>query len=194
MNKTALLLALSAFLFVPRADACVGRLLHIGVVDSVEGRVLAEVLSLLINERTGSTVAIQFYNDEQELDEALKVNKVDVSIDNTAHAMRVLNKASLALDPAAAYELAKASYEKEKGLVWLKPFGFVHREGASAPDFTSTLLRTEVLNNFPALPRVLGKLGGAMNDEAYRRLMKNVESGEKPKKAARDFLKAKKLI
>jgi osmoprotectant transport system substrate-binding protein len=194
MNKTALLLALSAFLFVPRADACVGRLLHIGVVDSVEGRVLAEVLSLLINERTGSTVAIQFYNDEQELDEALKVNKVDVSIDNTAHAMRVLNKASLALDPAAAYELAKASYEKEKGLVWLKPFGFVHREGASAPDYTSTLLRTEVLNNFPALPRVLGKLGGAMNDEAYRRLMKNVESGEKPKKAARDFLKAKKLI
>jgi len=51
-----------------------------------------------------------------------------------------------------------------------------------------------VVNNFPALPRVIGKLGSALNDENYARLVKSVESGEQPKKAARDFLKSKKLI
>jgi osmoprotectant transport system substrate-binding protein len=88
----------------------------------------------------------------------------------------------------------KAAYEKEKGMVWLKPFGFTHTSGGSTPSYTAAVLRLEILNNFPALPRVIGKLGSMINDEAYAGLMRSVESGEKPKKAARDFLKSKKLI
>jgi glycine betaine/choline ABC-type transport system substrate-binding protein len=155
--------------------------------------VLAEMLSSLINERTGSTVAIQFYKDEQELYEAVKVNQVDISIENTLRAMQVLNKPAVS-DVDKAYAFVKSTYEKEKGLVWLKPFGFLHSNGSAAPSYTSAVLRVEVLNNFPALPRVIGKLGNTLNDETYAKLMKSVESGEQPKKAARDFLKAKKLI
>jgi glycine betaine/choline ABC-type transport system substrate-binding protein len=191
MKKTIIIISL-LILFLPKADACVGKVLHIGVIDSPEGQVLAEVLSSLINERTGSTVAIQYYHDERELYEAIQVNKVDISVENTSRAMHVLNRPS-ERDMNKAYEVVKAGYEKEKGVVWLKPFGFVKREGASQ-SYTAAILRVEVINNFPALPRVIGKLGGALNDDAYGKLMKTVGSGETPKKAARDFLKSKKLI
>ena len=192
MKKSILIMAMLAFL-APKADACVGKVLHIGVINSSEGHVLAEVLSSLINERTGSTVAIQFYHDEQELYEAVKVKQVDISIENTTRAMQVLNRPAEG-DVNKAYEVVKTSYEKEKGLVWLKPFGFLHSNGAPASSYTAAVLRVEILNNFPALPRVIGKLGNILNDETYAKLIKSVESGEKPKKAARDFLKSKKLI
>jgi len=176
-----------------RAHACVGKKLHIGVVNSSEGQVLAEMLSSLINERTGSTVAIQFYHNEQELYDAVKVMQVDISIENTTRAMRVLNRPEEG-NADKAYEVVKATYEKEKGLIWLKPFGFLHAYGGISPSYTAAVLRVDVINNFPALPRVIGKLGSSLNDESYAKLIKSVESGEKPKKAARDFLKSKKLI
>lgn len=192
MKKIILIMMMLAFL-APKADACVGKVLHIGVINSPEGRVLAEMLSSLINERTGSTVAIQFYNDEQELYEAVEVKQVDISIENTTRAMRVLNRPAEG-DVNKAYEVVKTTYEKEKGLVWLKPFGFLHSNGVPASSYTAAVLRVEILNNFPALPRVIGKLGNILNDDTYAKLIKSVESGEQPKKAARDFLKSKKLI
>jgi len=192
MKKNLFIIAM-LFLLAPRADACVGKVLHIGVVDSSEGQVLAEMLASLINERTGSTVAIQVYADQQELYEAVKVKQVDISIENTARAMQVLHRPAES-DVNKAYELVKTTYEKEKGLVWLKPFGFQHSNGASSPSYTAAVLRMEIINNFPALPRVIGKLGALLNDETYAKLIRSVESGEKPKKAARDFLKSKKLI
>ena len=108
----------------------------------------------------------------------------------------------------ANYEFAAAALERSnslrrlielkkagaKGLVWLKPFGFTHCNGEASPSYTSAVLRVEVINNFPALPRVIGKLANVLNDDMYAKLIKSVESGEKPKKAARDFLISKKLI
>jgi osmoprotectant transport system substrate-binding protein len=174
-------------------DACVGKVLNIGVLHSSEGQVLAELLSILINERTGTTLDIKLYKSSQELYEAMKVKKIDISIENTSRALKLLNK-PLESDLKKAYEVVKATYEKEKGLVWLKPFGFTNGNGGGAPSYTSTILTYEVLNNFPALPRVIDKLGSTMNDDTYAKLIKSVESGEKPKKVARDFLKSKKLI
>jgi osmoprotectant transport system substrate-binding protein len=192
MKKFIVIMMLLAFVS-SKAHACVGKILHIGVVNSSEGQVLAEMLSSLINERTGSTVAIQFYHDEQELYDAVKVKQVDISIENTTRAMRVLNRPEEG-NADKAYEVVKATYEKEKGLIWLKPFGFMHGNGGAPASYTAAILRVDVINNFPALPRVIGKLGSTLNDETYSRLIKSVESGEKPKKAARDFLKSKKLI
>lgn len=179
--------------FSPKVDACVGKILNIGVINSSEGQLFSEMLSILINERTGTTVNVRFYKNAQELYEAVKVNQVDISIENTTRAMHVLNK-PVEVDVKKAYEVVKTTYEKEKGLVWLKPFGFSNGNGGEHPSYTATILRVEVLNNFPALPRVINKLGSIINDETYTRLIKSVESGEKPKNVARDFLKLKKLI
>ncbi len=190
--KKAITLIILALFFSPAADACVGKVLNIGVLNSAEGRVLSEVLSALITERTGTTVTIKYFRSEQELYEAVRKEQADILIENTSRALRVLNKPPEA-DAKKAYEAVKAAYEKEKGIIWLKPFGFLKSNGG-LPSYTATLLRVAVLTNFPALPRVINKLGSGINDESYARLIKSVESGETPKKVARDFLRAKKLI
>lgn len=187
--KKAILVIIMALFLSPAAEACVGKVLNIGVLSSPEGRVLSSLLSTLITERTGTTVTVHFYKSEQELSEAMKKEKVDISFENTARALRVLNRPAES-DARKAYDAVKAAYEKERGMIWLKPFGFTN--GGST--LTAAMLRSEVLTNFPALPRVINKLCSSVNDEAYSRLVKSVESGEQPQKVARDFLKAKRLI
>lgn len=191
MKKT-LLTVIMLLLISPAADACVGKVLHIGVIDSSEGKVFAELISVLINERTGTTIEAKFFRNSQDLYQAVKTKGVDILVENTSRALTVLNKPA-ERDAAKAYEFVKTSYEKEKGLIWLKPFGF---SGSSSGEssYTATLLRNEILNNFPALPRVINKLGSAITDETYTKMIKSVDSGENPKKVAKDFLKSKKLI
>ena len=194
MKKSIFIVMLMALaLFTTMADACVGKTLTIGVIDSLEGRVFSEMLSTLVNERTGTTVKIAFYDNLQEVYDAVREKKVDISIENTTRAMNMLNM-PLEADAKKAYKAVKATYEKEKGLVWLKPFGFTKVKGEDTPSYTATILRIDVLNNFPALPRLFNKLGSKINDAAYAKLIKSVESGEKPKSVAKDFLKSKKLI
>ena len=190
MKKVILLIAI-IMLAAPRADACVGKLLSIGVLNTSEGKVLSEILGVLITERTGTAVTVKFYRSAQELYDAVKSKQVDISVENTGRAMKLLNRPAEA-DAKKAYEQAKAAYEKDMGLIWLKPFGF--QNGAGGPSHTAAILRAEILNNFPVLPRVLGKLGHAITDEAYARLIASVDAGETAKKVARDFLKSKKLI
>ena len=194
MKKAILLIAsLIMVFFSGRADACVGKSLHIGVLNSAEGQVLSEILSTLITERTGTTVAVEYYKNIQELYDAVQAKKVDVTIENTARAMQLL-KQPVEADPKKAYEYVKTAYEKERGMIWLKPFGFSRSTGVASPSYTATILRVDILSSFPVLPRVINKLGSAIDDEAYAKLIKSAEGGEKPKKVARDFLKAKKLI
>ncbi len=192
LRRLPIILGLLLFLS-PQADACVGKVLTIGAVNSSEGQILSEMLSSLINERTGTTVAVRLYPTEQELFNAVNTQQVDISVQNTSRAIQFLHKIA-DKDANKAYAFVKTAYEKEKGLVWLKPFGFLHSNGDASPSHTAAVLRVEVLNNFPALPRVIGKLGNMVNDETRARLIRAVEAGEKPKKAARDFLKSKKLI
>jgi len=192
MKKPVLIIMVLIF-FTPKIYACVGKTLTIGAMNTSEGQVLAEMISTLITERTGTAVNVTLYKNAQELYEAVKVTQVDISIENTSRAMRVLNK-PVETDVQKAYEIVKASYEKEKGLIWLKPFGFLNGSNESAPSYTATVLRNEILNNFPALPRLINKLGSSINDDTYTKLISSVASGEKPKNVARDFLKSKKLI
>ncbi len=185
--------AVLVFSCFTKAEACVGKTLNIGAINSVEGQVFAEILSAIINERTGTTVNTRYYRDSQGLYNAVKARQVDMIIENTARAMQILRK-PIDADLKKTYETVKLAYEREKGLVWFKPFGFSNGKNTEGQSYTAPLLRTDVMNNFPALPRLIEKLGGTVNNETYIRLMKSVESGEKPKKVARDFLKAKKLI
>lgn len=194
MKKAALLVvSLMMVFFSAQADACVGKLLHIGVLNSSEGQVLSEILSTLITERTGTNVSVVVYKSMQELYDAMQAKKVDMTIENTARAMHLL-KQPAETDPKIAYEYVKTEYEKERGMIWLKPFGFSRGSGAVSPSYTATILRVDILNNFPVLPRVINKLGSTIDDETYAKLIKSAEGGEKPKKIARDFLKSKKLI
>ncbi len=194
MKKLVSMIAL-LFFAAPLADACVLKMLSVGVLNSSEGEVLSEVLATLINERTGTNVNTKFYKNTQELYEAISTKQVDIIIENTERAMRLLNKpVGDNSSDDEVFETVKLAYRKEMGLIWLKPFGFLNSAGGRAQSNTAPVIKAEVLNNFPGLPRVLEKLAGVISDAAYTRLVASVESGDKPKKAARDFLKSRKLI
>ncbi|SPP99889.1 conserved exported hypothetical protein [Candidatus Sulfobium mesophilum] len=192
MKNVVLLLAL-LLVGLPEADACVGKTLYIGVVDSTEGLLLSEILSTIVNERTGTTVKTRYYKNTRALYDAISARQVDILVENTTTALRIIDKPADS-DLQKTYETVKSMYEKNKGLVWLKPFGFLKGGDGPGHSYTAPVLKVEVLNNFPALPRVVGKLAGTINDETYEKLIKSVEAGEKAQKVARAFLKSKKLI
>jgi osmoprotectant transport system substrate-binding protein len=190
--KKAILILTILILSTPVAEACVGKNLNIGVIESAEGKVFSAMISTMINERTGTTVTAMFYKNEQELYEAIQMKKIDISIENTSRAMKLLNRPAEA-DAKKAYKTVKKAYEKEKGLIWLKPFGFKNG-GSGSPSYTAAILRKDILTNFPALPRLINKLGSKVNDRSYTKLIRSVESGKEPERVAKDFLKSKKLI
>jgi glycine betaine/choline ABC-type transport system substrate-binding protein len=189
--KRLFLLLVILLTFSNQADACVGKTLHIGAINTVEGQVLSEILSVLIDERTGTTVKIKYYNNREDLYKSIKAGEVDILFEDTVHAMQLLTKPREE-NLRKAYEVVKEEYKKAFGLIWLEPFGFIN--GRGNPSYTAPVLKGDILSNFPALPRLINKLAGTISDEAYMKLINSVEKGEKPKKVARDFLKAKKLI
>jgi len=80
----------------------------------------------------------------------------------------------------------KSEYKKSLNLVWFEQFGGSQR---FAP-----VVSVDTLSNYPALPKLINKLAGVLNDDSFAKLAKTAESEEKLKKSTREFLKSKKLI
>ena len=180
-----LVVAVLLSLFAQFAQACVGKTIFLGITAPANEKLMAEMASLLISERTGSSVKIQTFKDSRELYEAVKQGKVNIIVENTNHALEVLGRQKSA-QPASAFELVKSEYRKSMNMIWMEPVG-----GAMpyAPVLTS-----ETLAHYPALPKLLNKLSGVLTNDTYPRLLKTAGSDDKAKKVARDFLKSKKLI
>lgn len=184
MNKLVLFF-LSAVIFSSAAvaSACVGKTIHLGISSGNE-RLMAEMASLMITERTGSSVKIEIYKDSKSLYEAVKQGKVNIIMENTDRALEVLGKAKGS--ESSGLDNIKSEYRKNYNLTWLTPFG-------AAPQY-APILTADTLSNYPALPKLLNKLAGVLSSDTYARLLKSVESDDKAKKTAKDFLKGKKLI
>lgn len=175
--------------------ACVGRILYLGALETNSDKLMSEMLALLINERTGTTIQIRSFASPEQLYTALKSTKeeerVDIIVEDTVQGM-TMAKLTATAAPDQDFLAVKAYYEKALDVVWLNPFGFT--KDAGKPSISAPLVRRDVLTNFPLLPRVLNKLAGAINDKAYADLIKSLDSGEKAKNAAKDFLKKQKFI
>ncbi len=188
---------LLALLWTANSFACVGRTLYVGSLDSTEDKVLAQMLVLLINERTGTTVKIRYFDNNAAMYNALKENdeekRADIIVENTDDALAILKKSQPG-DLDQTYKQVKELYESELGLIWLNPFGFKHGTGNEKQTVSAPLVRRDVLTNYPLLPRVLNKLAGAINDETFSSLTAKVRDGEKPQNVSKDFLRAKKFI
>lgn len=188
---------LLAFLLAANSFACVGRTLYIGSIDTTEDKVLSQMLVLLINERTGTTVKIRYFDNTEALYNALKENdeekRADIIVENTRDALALLKKSSPG-DLDTTYKQVKELYESDLGLIWLNPFGFKYGTGDEQQTLSAPLVRRDVLTNYPLLPRVLNKLAGAINDETFSTLTAKVRDGEKPQNVSKDFLRAKKFI
>jgi osmoprotectant transport system substrate-binding protein len=194
MKKIVFVLILIVlFISHHQIDACVGRTLFIGVLNAPSEQMLSEMLSILINERTGTTVNIKYYDSHKELYNAVKKNEVGILVENTDRAMEIVGKQNKERGKDA-YGAIKEEYRNRLSLVWLEPFGFLTINKEEPQYYYGPVITLDVLSNFPALPRVINKLSGVINDKSFSKMIRSLESGEKPQKIARDFLKAKKLI
>jgi glycine betaine/choline ABC-type transport system substrate-binding protein len=189
------------FLFVMTSVSvsvgCVGRVLYVGALTSSADRLMSQLLVTLINERTGTNVQIRFFDDRDQLYDAMKLTdeaeRVDIIVEDTSQAMHLLKRQRLD-DANQEYLMAKELYDKDLDIIWLNPFGFKKKSTEAAPAISAPLLRRDVLTNFPLLPRILNKLAGTIDDETFNDLVEKIGSGDKPKNVAKDFLRTKKLI
>jgi glycine betaine/choline ABC-type transport system substrate-binding protein len=182
MKKMFFLCAVALILFASNiSSACVGRTVHLGITSVPNERLMAELASLLIIERTGSTVQIDVYKDTTELYKAVKQGNVNLFFENPQRGAEVVGKPKNTL-----HDQIKSEYRTKLNLTWL--------ELSSGSVSFGPVLTAETLSTYPALPKLLNKLTGALANDNYAKLLKSVESPDKAKKVAKDFLKGKKLI
>jgi len=183
------LLLVIVTLYITPLYACVGKTLHIGILDTPNEQMLAELTSQLITARTGTTVKIETFNTQKELYSAVKQGQLGMIIESSDRAFDMIGKPNET--GKAAFESAKAEYRKSLNLIWLEPYGSA--QGGSSSQQFAPVISNDILSSLPALPKLLKKLSGITSDSGYSRIMKS-KGDEKPKKLAKDLLKSKKLI
>jgi glycine betaine/choline ABC-type transport system substrate-binding protein len=191
--KKQMLLLLTAALLLCSANsfACVGKTLIIGALALPNEQLLAQMMAVIINERTGTTVNVQYFDDLQQLYAAVEKKEVNIIAENTGRALQRLGKETSG-DADAIYSTVKEAYRKELRLVLLKPFG--SPAAGDTPFVDVAAIAEGILIEYPALPRVIEKLAGIVQEKSYPQLLAAVESGDKPNQVARDFLKKKRFI
>jgi glycine betaine/choline ABC-type transport system substrate-binding protein len=150
--------------------ACKGRLLNLAVGNSPDQLIMGKMLSIMINERTGTTVEIVQLEDIKALEE-----------------------------PQKAYILASRSYNEKFDMIWLKPFGFQGPLSQATPSekvdrtLAAPITTKEVIKKFPILDRLINKLAGQVDNKVIEELRKKSENQD-VETLVREFLTARNLI
>jgi len=190
-----------AFLLPPGgAMGCVGRILTLGVANSEDQKIMAEMLSTLISESTGTKVNLVQFKTLDECRQAIKNGELDLYVDYVCSALlAILSSEKVKIEtPDKAYSTVKHLSDKRFSLIWLKPFGYdnpnlpanVPQELKGVLNQATCVARREVLNRFPVLPRLINKLGDKIPNQAMEELKRKKEL----KAAVKEFLEARKLI
>lgn len=186
----ALFLTLTTLLSSTAVQACVGKSLHIASSGSIQQEILANALATLISERTGTTVKVEHFDGMQAVHEALGKADLDIVVEYTGQARSEILKKPAIADSAALYTAVSEEYNQNLNLVWLAPFGFSDsKTGQAAP-----VARKDTLKKFPALARLINKLGNLVSNETMAKLEAQVKGGKPAADVARGFLKENKLI
>lgn len=191
----AMMLTLVVGILPQSVAACVGKTLAVGAAGSLQQEILAQILSILISERTGTTVKVVKFDDLSSAHQALIKADLDMVVDYTGVGQVQVLKAPPIADPQALYQAVKAGYNQNLNLVWLDPFGFDEPQFASAgmAAQAAPVVRKDTLKKFPALARLINKLGGALTLDAMKGLEAQAAKKD-PAVVARDFLKAGRFI
>lgn len=184
----ALLLLLGDF---SKAYACINFEINVGGIDNPEGHLFTEIIATLVSERTGVKVGRRYFKDFREMNEALTQKKIHIVVENTANAMELLNLPSNG-DARKNYVTVKDLYERDRKLIWLEPFAY---KATAEGSLAAPVLAMVILEKFPALPKLIGKLSGLITDEKKTKMVRLVkDKGEKPWRVAKDFLSEQRLI
>lgn len=185
--------------------ACVGRTLYIGYYDAPEQVMVAHILSVFIDERTGTTVKMTRFGSRDEAFQAIRNDKVSLYADYSGIVLARFGGEAPGPDPEKNFARLKELLNRKHNVVWLEPFGYdrsfsgKERNGgngsraAGEPGQAGLMLCKDALSKFPALPKLLGKLRGALDNETMAGLLREAKESD-PRAVARRFLKSRKLI
>lgn len=193
------LASLSLFLSVIPVHSCMGRLLVIALGDSIDQVIMGQMLSVLINERTGTEVNILRTGDLKTCHEAVLNGEADIYISYIGTDISNIKTSEKVDNPQQTYILLRESYRKKFGMIWLKPFGFEGPLPKTNPDekvyvtWAAPVTTKEVLRKFPILDRLINKLGGKIDNNTIDELRRKTENKD-IKNLVREFLKAQRLI
>ena len=191
----ALVALLTVGVLAQSAFACVGKSLVVGAMDNSQQQILAQMLSILIGERTGTTVKIVPIDGHAEGHEALLRADLDMYVEYTGIGQVVLLKDEPIADSKVLFDAVKDRYNRELNLIWMKPFGFSDESLAPAGTVAEAapVVRKDTLKKFPALARLINKLGGSIDAATMDELEKASADGNS-REVARNFLKKNRFI
>lgn len=179
--------------------ACKGRVLVVAVGDSIDQVIMGKMLSILINERTGTTVEIAQSGDIEASHEAVLQGKANIYINYVGMAGAGTEGPNALDEPQKAYILASRSYMEKYGMVWLKPFGYQGplTQAALSEKVDGTLAvpvtTKDVIKKFPILDRLINKLAGQVDNKTLEELREKSENQD-VEITVREFLTSHKLI
>jgi len=186
-----LLTALITLFSALTAMACRNMELNVGVIDTPEGRVFAQMISTFIHERTAVKTGMYFFPSREELEAALGAKRVQIIVFDVRDALAAMGETPSA-DADVDYQKVKAWYRREHRFLVLEPFAFsTAGTGPRVP-----VIREQILQKFPALPRVLAKLTRSIGDEARDELLGAIAGGGEGDlaKMTEEFLLRRRLI
>ena len=194
-----LFMMILGLLLPPKTMPCIGRLLSLGITGNEDQKVMAEILSVLISESTGTKVNIIEFHTLEECREAMKKEELDLYVDYVYSGLISINSETIQDENSGkAYSRAKHLFAQKFSFIWLKPFGYDNPKALpenakgtkNTPNQAVCVARKKVLNRFPILPRLINKLKNKIPNDTLTKL----EQSKDLKDAVKAFLEEKKLI
>jgi len=190
--------AVAALVLPSPARACVGRTILIGYHDAPDQVMVANILAVFIDERTGTTVRLSRFRTREEAFEAVRLDKVSLYTDYSTILLSKFAGERPSGDDEKNIARLKEVLNRKYNVVWLEPFGYDRYFPGKAndgerPGQAGVMLCKDALSKFPALPKLLGKLRGVLDNETMVSLLREASTSD-PKTVARRFLKTRKLI
>lgn len=178
-----------------QAAACVGKTLTLGTTADPQQTLLAEIVALLISERTGTAVTIEQFESPAAIHDAQMRANVDITIGYTALGQLEILGGDPIEDPADLFQAVKSRFSQDMNLIWLEPFGFDRQVQSAAlvSDQAAPVVRRDTLRRFPALARLIGRLGGTI-DETTLAALEQKSRDQAARDVARTFLRENRLI
>ncbi len=176
--------------------SCVGRTIYIGYFPGEpEQVVMAKLLTVFIDERTGTSVKLVKLDSREKAFDFLRKDKVSILVDYAGNLLSVYKEKK-----GKEVPLSRFPEMKHEVAGWLKAVI------VTSPGFDSSLygrntnlgkaiilLSRKALSRFPAMPRLLKKLRGVVSNGDMKTLIEGAKV-KKPEKVTRSFLKKNKLI